>query len=211
MIALLFVGDGPRDPAVIPHLVGNILKIRVDCHPTSWSRLHQSDSGSGYRRKIRFAMLQAKDAGLKGLVATVDTDRGKARDKLKDLKKAREEARKIDPTFPIVLGEANPHAEAWLLDDKVAIGKVLEINADDVPNIRKSEYPKDTIETLRADSCRRSAPILEVLSDIAVQVDVARCRHQKETGFEDFVDDLRIELTPLCKTCGPDCLCGDCT
>src|SRR5262245_17579810 len=130
MIALHFVVDGDRDPAVVPYLVENILRVRVDRAATKWARLHQSEFGGGFRKKIRFAMIQAKVEGRKGLVVTVDTDKAKAKDKLKDLRKARDEARKVDPFFPIVLGEANPHAEAWLLDDKVAVGKVLNMKAD---------------------------------------------------------------------------------
>jgi hypothetical protein len=36
-----------------------------------------------------------------------------------------------------------------------------------------------------------------LLSEIAQRVEISRCQHCEETGFSDFVEDVRQELGPV--------------
>jgi hypothetical protein len=211
MIELLFVGDGPRDHAIVPHLVERVLGVIIQATTTHWARLHQQGARKGYRRQLRFAILQARDADAKGVVATVDTDKDLRRQKLKELRLAREEDRESSPAFPTALGEADPHGEAWLLDDRVAIAQVLGLAADMVPNVRKTRSPKEALEELRRGCAEAETPILEVLAAIArlVEPSESRCPHAKQTGFHALGEEVRRELGPLAWQCGEECRCGD--
>lgn len=130
MIFVLLFGDGPRDAAMIPPLLESLLGVRVRVEFTAWARLHHQGSRSGYQRKLLFAMRQAQDKRANGMVATVDVDSDRRREKLRELQEARDKARQKDPPFPTVLGEASPHAEAWLLDDPVAVRRALRLSGN---------------------------------------------------------------------------------
>jgi hypothetical protein len=110
----------------------------------------------------------------------------------------------------VALGEADPHGEAWLLDDPVAIRRGLGLTANsEIPNIRDVESPKDKIEELRKNSEKSEEPILEVLQAITNHVDPSRFRHAKETGFEAFEKDVKHQLKTVAAGCGEECRCGD--
>lgn len=81
MIRLMFVGDGKSDEAVVPRLVERILGTGVAEDARGWARLH--GSGRGYHKKLRFAILAAKDSGAAGVVATIDRDRDRRGARLK--------------------------------------------------------------------------------------------------------------------------------
>src|SRR5690348_7890197 len=145
MIKILFVGDGDRDPATVPPLVERILGVQTIPDPQHWKQLRVG----GYRRKLLFAIRRAIDADAKGLVATVDTDKHEQREKLRELKKGRDEDRTQRPGFPVAIGEACPHAEAWLLDDPVAVRQGLCLpSAADVPPVHKVPSPKEALQAL---------------------------------------------------------------
>ena len=117
MIKLFFVGDGPRDEAVVPHLVAKILALdALQSGFSPWASLHKKSKG--YARKLRFAIRQARDQNALGLVATVDSDESGRSGRLNQLRDGRDEDRQSAPPFPTSLGEAIPHLEAWLLDDE---------------------------------------------------------------------------------------------
>jgi hypothetical protein len=86
MIRLLFVGDGERDAATNPHLVSTIIGAPVAPATTGWPRL--SRAGSGYDRKLLFAIRTARHTGLDGVVATVDRDKSRRWDRLRDCQHA---------------------------------------------------------------------------------------------------------------------------
>lgn len=195
MIRLLLVADGERDAATVPHLISAILNTPIDPRTTPWSRLHR---GRGYAGKLRFASSQAKDMDASGLVAVVDTDTAPSRSRLREMQKAREEIRSSAAPFPTALGEANPHGEAWLLDDQVAVRRALNLD-ENVPilTVRKTNSPKETLNALIRQSERAEDELLVVLADIAKEVDPSRATHRKETGFRGFMDEVNDQFGPL--------------
>jgi hypothetical protein len=193
---LLFVADGQRDRVTIPRIVERILNTAVDVEFREWKRLKMRQGG-GYKRKLRFALLLARDQELNGVVATVDSDNAKPRQRLAELRSGRDEDRNkpIKP-MPAALGEAVPHLEAWLLDDPKAIKQVLQFASDKViPDVRQPN-PKTSLDALMADSARTEEP-MELLAEIACNIDIRRCNHSAETGFDEFVQDVRDELEPV--------------
>ena len=133
-----------------------------------------------------------------GLLAVVDQDKARGGSRLKSLREARDADRTVHPPFPTVLGEAIPHGEAWLLDDPHAIRQVLEFDGGvTILNVRRSRSPKETLNELFRKSRRHGDDWMGLLREIAQRIDVSRCQHGKETGFSDFVEEVRQELGPL--------------
>lgn len=196
MIRLLFVGDGERDAATNPHLVTVITGAQVDPTTRPWARLNEA--GRGYDRKLLFAILQARQDGLDGVVAAVDRDTSHGRDRLRELQAARAKDREKYAPFPTAVGVADPHAEAWLLDDPVAVRTALRLPADAlIPTVRQVESPKSEIVRLHRASPRSDEPVRAMLIEIAQALSVDRCQHSRETGFSQFVEDVRDEISPL--------------
>ena len=150
MIRILFVGDGPADEVTTPPLVRTILEREdVRAEARAWARLHAA--GRGYDRKLLFALRAARAGGLSGVVATIDQDRSAGRERLRSLEAARVRDRQTDPPLPAALGCADPHAEAWLLDDPVAVRSVLRLPGDArVPKSGTSTAPRR-----RSTACTR--------------------------------------------------------
>lgn len=197
-LRLSFVGDGPRDHATVPPLVAAALGAEVEvaaAHP--WSRL----SGGGYARKLAFAVRQALDEESQGLVVTVDQDRDAPRKRLRVLIEGREAVRSKPgraALLPTALGEARPHAEAWLLDDAEAVRGGLGFEPGrHVKTVRDTKSPKDELDLLLGDVLADEERAIDCLVRIARGVQADRCQHAKETGFEAFVEELRRELGPL--------------
>lgn len=161
MIPLWFVGDGPRDGAALPKLVETILGSPVRGEFSRWARLHSRTTAT-YARKLRFATLQAQDAKAIGLVAVVDADT--LPERIRQLAAARTDHRNVNPPFPTALGQANPHGEAWLLDDPAAVRKCLslETNVAVLP-VTKCE-PKSALEDLIRQSTRANQERLRSVS-----------------------------------------------
>ena len=200
MIQLHFIGDGERDEAVLPRLVARILNTPVAETTGKWARLHTS-AGRGYGRKLRFAIRQAQVIGAKGLVATVDSDRDRQGRRLLALRQERDTAHASTPPFPVALGQAIPHGEAWLLDDAFAVRSVLALSTKKkIPTLRQTKNPKAALEHLLSQSKRAADPPRQVWAEIAAQLDPSRCRHAAKTGFQSFADDVRRELSPLVTT-----------
>lgn len=200
-IRLSLLADGPRDHATLPLLLATILGRQIavaGAHEWKGLRL----AGGGNARKVAFAMRQAIDEGAAGLVVTADQDANPPRKKLRELRDARDAERgKPGPAaiLPVAIGEARPHAEAWLLDDAVAIREGLRLASDHaVPSVRTVSYPKDTIDELDGlgEHPDDERPI-DRLMRIATACDPTRCKNAKETGLHDFVDDVKQELGKL--------------
>jgi|WetSurMetagenome_2_1015567.scaffolds.fasta_scaffold286305_1 hypothetical protein len=198
MIRLLFVGDGERDAATNPHLVGRLVSSPIEPRAIPWPRLNQA--GRGYDRKLLFALHQAREEGLDGVVATIDQDKSPGRDRLRSMESARVRHRETAAPLPTALGCADPHAEAWLLDDPVAVRMALRLDTHaPIPTVRKTKNPKGEIDALHAGSARSSESIRTVLVDIARSLDPARCQHARETGFEHFTKEVKDEIGPLAR------------
>lgn len=204
MIRLHFVVDGPRDYRVIPKLVEHLLDAAVAPTCAAWARLHAPRAAGrrrirGLHQKLLYAIRQARDQGATGLVATVDRDKT-PKPRLKTLKAARDHERAHHPTFPAALGEANPHAEAWLLDDPVAVREALNLARDtEIPPVTRTKSPKNALDDLIANSPPSPGDHLDVLADIAEQLDATRCAHTRKTGFHAFAEEVRTELGPLAR------------
>jgi hypothetical protein len=207
MSHLFFVGDGPRDEATLPPLVKGILKQEFTHKFRAWSGLRLGHAVGGHRlrgygRKLLFALRQARDDRADGLVATVDRDEGKE-GRLAHLRKARKADQEKWPGYPAAIGEAIPHAEAWLLDDQRAVRETLGLPRDcQIPTVTDVENPKRTLHELWESSPRRDAnpaerEIEHVLPQLAVRVDETRCAHARHTGFKAFVKEIRREIGPI--------------
>ncbi len=198
MIRLLFVGDGERDAATNPHIVERLISTRVEPRTIPWPRLHQA--GRGYDRKLLFALRQARQEGLQGVVATIDQDKSPGRERLRSMELGRDKDRESAASLPAALGCADPHAEAWLLDDPVAVRDALRLDGQTpIPTVRKVKSPKDQLAALHAQSPRSGDPIRDILVDIAQALDPTRCQHTQETGFAQFAKEVAHELGPLAR------------
>lgn len=196
MIRLLFVGDGKRDAVTIPRIVEHILGTKIAEETHAWARLHVR--GRGYERKILYAHRVARDRKVQGLVAVVDADRDKPRQRLQALQKGRNQDRMEHPILPTALGEAVPHGEAWLLDDTEAVRQALRLqDAEKIPSLKKTDDPKKTLDQLISESERSCDLHIDVLRDIAKNLDQSRCKNRKTSGFDSFMKDVHSELNPL--------------
>lgn len=196
MIRIFFAGDGPRDEATVPPLVRSILSTEVESAGFSpWARLN--GAGRGYQKKVRFATLQAIDARAAALVAVVDRDKAEAGHRMDALRAARDADRTKKPAFPTAFGEANPHGEAWLLDDPVAVREALGLNSEDeIVSVKRTKDPKGILDAL-IEKSRHRGHSREALAEIATRVNPSRCQHPDHTGFREFTDELHLELGPL--------------
>jgi hypothetical protein len=196
VIHLRVIADGPRDHAMLQPLVARVLNCRVDSTSVAWReiRLHK---GAGYRRRLAFAMRQAADASEDGVVAVVDRDTTKRRERITELELGRDDGRQAGLVMPTACGQADPHGEAWLLDDIDAVKRGLQLPAAaKVPSPAKMD-PKSALERLHRGSPRCNESSLDVWRAIAACIDPPRCRNAGATGFEAFVADVQREFAPL--------------
>src|ERR1700722_10517004 len=106
---LLFVGDGPRDKAVLPALIENLLdvndgSVRAGSVFRQWREIELYEGGAGYRRRMQFAIDQARSERMQGLVCAVDCDKAHARERLKELNNARDADRTKNTSLPTAIG-----------------------------------------------------------------------------------------------------------
>ncbi len=197
MMRLYFIGEGKRDWVVMPRLVEGILEQQVQASGKvehDWPRLH----GKSYPEKLLFAVREAESRAMPGVVATRDGDKWPKK-RLKSLRDAREFVANRSP-LPLAVGCPIPHAEAWLLDDPVAVRSVLSLPTNaTIPTVRQSPYPKRSLDELINLSPRRDEDSMKLLSDISANVTSARCVHWKETGFKAFLRTVTEELQHLAK------------
>src|ERR1044071_1532259 len=126
---VLFVGEGASDEAVVPVLVDGILPgFRFGPDQERWARLHVGRGGMA--GKVKYAVRQAMARGACALVATVDSDNERGKQRLKEMRHGRTQDRNQGIHFPTALGCAIPEIEAWLLDDSVATRRGLRLSPD---------------------------------------------------------------------------------
>ena len=206
MIRVHIVGDGDRDGATVPPLVSNILGVEVEGVFFPWNSLPEDKKGrklrmnttGGYARKIAFAIERARSDRAAGMVAIVDRDVEPAGDRLNKLRSGRETDRLASAPIPTAIGEAVPHGEAWLLNDRVAVRDSLYLEDRHLHATDESD-PKSALDALISGSPRREDRRLEVLRDIAGRVDRSRCPNSDRTGFASFADEVRHEFRDLAK------------
>lgn len=203
MITLLFVGDGPRDEAMLPPLARTVL----GCADGAFAALFRAwrsirlNQGSGFARKLAFAHDVGRDAGSRGVVAVVDRDTSGG-ERLKEVRQARDDLAQRAARMPIALGAAIPHGEAWLLDDPVAVRKALGLPRDaGISSPHKAPDPKAELNRLWEASprCRDNPgePPAVALRAIAAELRIERCNQRDATGFRAFSEDVVAELGPL--------------
>ena len=191
---LLFVSDGERDAQTVPCLVERILETPIKFEVRPWARLQ--GRGRGYKKKLQYALHQARGLPVCGVVATVDRDRDEPLRRLNELKKGLGEDREKNQPVPTALGEAVPHGEAWLLDDSVAVRQALDLPSEvKIPAVRKVD-PKTVINGLISESSL-AADHMRALSEIARAVEVSRSPNAKKTGLAAFAKEVKSELGPL--------------
>ncbi len=205
MIRLLFVGDGPRDEASLPPLVGTILNTKID--NGSEFRAWKSIRVGGYTKKLLFAIRIVRDRRLPGLVAVVDSDRQPARHRLRELQDARKKDRASNPPFPTALGEARPNVDVWLLDDATAVRDALQLSGNvSIPRVDNTPDPKAALNELISHSLDMKLQLnggtsashtLPLLAKIAAQITPNRCKRAKATGFHAFEQDVLREFAML--------------
>ena len=184
------LGDGPRDEAMMPGILETLLKVKLSVEFTAWRQLRFS---GGYAAKLRFVMLQARDAGDDGVVAWADEDTH-GKNSLRDLRAAREQDNRKHLPVPTASGFAVPHAEAWLLDDPVAIRDVLQVDAGAIPTVRNSASPKTALDELHRNSPRAEEALMRLLPHLAAALEPARCQHGHETGWDGFQKDVHQQF-----------------
>lgn len=191
---LLVVGDGPRDEHILPPLIQGILDRTIEARYTTWkdirlAALPHGKRARGLTRKMTYVLTQVRTRGEDGVAAVVDRDRAPARERLNELRTAIEQA----PGVRTAIGEANPHVEAWLIDDPKAVRDSLRLAVDhDIPTPAGCE-PKRVLSELCQASPAWSVvgSELPLLKRVAGAVRRERCNHRHETGFEEFHRELQ--------------------
>lgn len=200
MIRVRFVGEGPRDEAIVPSLVSTWLN-KPAMQPTfvTWRALVVRKAGKtrrlhGLARKLEYAVSQALTDRQHAPIATIDRDVAAPSERMGQMRFGVT----VSPQLPTALGEAVPHAEAWLLDDQKAVRETLALPADTaIPNVRNCA-PKDELNKLCEPVVRAAGTrLIELLAGLARRIDVARCNHPSETGLQAFHNEVRSNLGSL--------------
>ncbi len=194
MINVHFVGEGPRDEQSMPALVASITQTPFHATCSKWTsyRVHT------HHKKLLFALHLAREANANGLIASTDQDTVGAA-KLSELQEARAGDREVNPPLPTALAVPNPHFEAWLLDDKVAVQEVYGIPTERIPNVDEVDNPKAELSALFRSSELADAgdTEFETLKSISSRLDPTRCQHKQPTGLRAFLRDLKDEFRSL--------------
>ncbi|MBI5494281.1 MAG: hypothetical protein HY904_04590 [Deltaproteobacteria bacterium] len=187
---ILGVGDGPRDQAIMEPILCTLAGMRVSVEFKTWKALRVG----GYAKAMKFVIREVFDAGARygGVVAWADDD-GVSENRLKQLRDGRNHSA---PQFAVkaAVGVAVPHAEAWLLDDAVAIRQTLGLDSTvDVPRVTECAYPKTTLDAL-VKQAYVGEDVMDALPRIAEALDPTRMTHAKRTGFETFQTDFQEQF-----------------
>lgn len=214
MIRLYISGDGELDAAMLPQLICAILRTSGVDDPQfepilpeiPWTKtrlgLVRLQQGSGLARRLEFAAINARSSIADGLAVTLDGDKAQRRTRLQDVMKGRDAIRNRagQSHIPIALGEARPHGEAWLLADQQAVKDALEFPPDEQLAVANEivKDPKAVLQgLLRGRFSGRFDTMLAAYEEVARNVALDRCQRAKETGLEEFAEEVRRELGPL--------------
>ena len=145
MTHIRFVVDGARDERVMTSLVKAVIDRDFESSHTNWRSIMPLQFGrtSTLTRKLQLARRSAIDSGADALVATVDTDKSKRGMRLAELDAGRADVGLV----PTAIGEATPHAEAWLIDDPRAVRDSLGLPTEtEIPAPTKCDPARCRIE-----------------------------------------------------------------
>ena len=202
---LLIVGDGPRDGFSLPPLVAAGLGRAIRHRFQDWHYVtikggrrmatgSRMQGGKTVRRKLLFLIETVLADGFDGLVVVTDRDTTDPRKQLREMIEWRAAAR-VEPEYhavPVALGEANRHVEAWLLDDAQAVQTVCGLGAEFKIPAADCREPKEGLDPLLFAA---GFGVENGLAALAAGVVPDRCRRAGTTGFKQFLDDLRAELS----------------
>ncbi len=181
-----YVADGDRDHWMLPALVQTIIGAHDEGGFLRWRDIQlQGGLKGGLGRKLQLVVRAAEQEN-EAVVATVDRDATHG-ERLRELQQHRG-----DPSIPVALGEANPHGEAWLVDDIEPLRTHLGLGAEEQGADRRN--PKKWLDGLVARADRGSASV--VYPRLAADVRLKRCTQAKRTGFRAFVTDLEDQFRP---------------
>lgn len=180
----------------MPALVAAITQTPFHATCSKWTsyRLHRP----GFRNKLLLALDFARESNADGLIAFTDQDTA-GETKLRELQKGRATDRELNPPLPTALAVPNPHFEAWLLDDKVAVQEVYGVPTERVPNVDEVDNPKAELSALFRSSELAAAGHreFETLESISSKLNPTRCQHRRSTGLRAFLRDLKDEFRSL--------------
>ena len=153
------------------------------------------DLKKGLKYQLKFQIIRTrKNISADGIVAVVDRDKDKKREKKKSLLEGRKEG--FNNLFPTAIGFPDPHIESWLLDDHKAVKNVLKLDGNKkIISVENSKYPKNDLTNLRDESCRSGEKRKVIWKEIAEIVNIKNCRKPEKTGFKSFYIDVKDNLT----------------
>jgi hypothetical protein len=172
------VADGPRDAAMMPALLSNMAGKTVEVDFKPWKDIRVG----GYPRKVKWALRVALADSFHAVVLWADAD-AEGPERLRTLR----DAVRADPTstvVPTVVGVPDPHAEAWLLDDPVAVRAVLQLQPEH-PVPRAGPGSKALLNKLSEQS-QRGLNGIPLMAALAETVKAERMLQPDATGFSAF-------------------------
>ena len=210
MISIRLVAEGFRDEAIMRALIPQIIGHKVFILFKSLKEYHLD--GMSLKKKYRFIATSMKVNREFFGIGLFDRDKNKRREGIREVKEALENVEGFNSLFHFAFGEADPHLEAWLLDDPVAIREALGLPpAVQIPSVDSVNDPKEEIEKLRKQGPEDvlEAEICKILEAIAGKLTPKRCTRAKQTGFAQFQKEVHQTFNRVKATCPPDCPCGD--
>lgn len=159
---------------------------------------HTRGIGTGYKKKVLAAALEARKAGYMGVIVLIDRDRKPAKETLLPLQQGRDAA--AERGLPVVaVGVAVETFDAWMIADGKAIGQAGGNDARSHPHPEKltgeensGNHPKDKAHELFPGGALSEKYRL-VARHLRLDV-LERCCPE---GFKPFADEVRERILPL--------------
>ncbi len=199
------VGDnptpGPPDQGVVPILLHTLCGRPANMLVKRYGRRFMDQPG-GLKRKVNFAVLQARYSRSDGAAFVVDSE-GELRKTVAALARGRE----MTPgDFPLAIGVAHPCIEAWLLANAGAICRGLGLpqppqvpdQPEDLPAPQADRRNNPKTVLARAAGSRRGDLQADEKDRIAAAMtDLDLARRRCPQGFAPFAGEVQEYLRPL--------------
>ena len=192
-MSYVFVGEGNNDELVVPIV---LQKHGYDCVKSefrTWKSFHQRGQ-RGFRKKAKLAFVLARLNGMEGVVTTLDADNQPNR--VEELKAARDDDRAdaANILMRIIVGQADPELEAWLLDDSEAVKSGLSLSPQTrVQSPKNVPDVKIALDELISESDVAGSRA-DCLAAVANMVRLESSRDPNATGLNAFLEDAKREL-----------------